>query len=76
MLPDIDPEWQQLAALNPEARSRAQALRQRTRDLWQDRQPTTDELFDDDVCFNHLMWLQSTRHGGLAEFLGPCLSGL
>jgi len=31
-------------------------------------------VFDDEVCFHHLMWLESTKSGGLSEFLGQFLN--
>ena len=72
-MPDIDPEWQQLAARDPVARAHALALRQRRLALWPDREPDTDDLFNDEVCFRHVIWLNSTSHGGLSEWLNPLL---
>ena len=73
-LPDVDAEWQRLDRCDPEARTHAVALRQRRRELWPDREPTTDELFSDEVCFHHLLWLQAARPGGLAAWLSTALS--
>jgi hypothetical protein len=72
-LPGIDREWQTLARSNREAHTHAAALQLRKRLLWPDREPTSDEVFADDVGFHHLMWLESTAHGGLSEFLGQFL---
>jgi hypothetical protein len=67
LLPGIDLEWQALAAENPEARRRAEALCE-----WQRGQPVVPLMPDWDTdpdAFRDWLWLQSARAGGLAEFI-------
>jgi hypothetical protein len=72
-MPEVSPEWWGLARRSPEAHSRAIALSRRQRELWPDREPSVDELVGDAVCFGHLLWLEATRHGGLANLLAVAL---
>lgn len=65
----FDPVWRALAARNPEACRRVEALTRRERELWPGRSPTTDECLADPLCFEHFLWLESTRLGGLGALL-------
>lgn len=72
-LPGIDPAWQALVRTNPDARHRARALSEVMCRRWPDRRPTDDELFDNNECRDHYLWLEATRHGDLATWFGHLL---
>lgn len=72
-LPDVVPRWQKLARSSPEALAHAQAYTRRVRELWPDREPTSEEFPDDDECVGHWLWLEATAAGGLANLLAPAL---
>jgi hypothetical protein len=73
VIPGVASDWQKAAAMSPEARQRAVVLTARIRELWPEREPTSDEFLEDPICLEHFLYLECLQAGGLANWLAPVL---
>ncbi len=67
-LPDVAPEWQELARRDPVALEHAVALTRRLAELTPEQ-----DFLDDDEAVGHWLWLGCTKAGSLAEWMQPYL---